>query len=221
MIDLKGTELPVMYKNFRNVEVAGIEDYEDINESEQAILKLVEKVYQEFRRRIRLFAKYEVQDITEYNSKYGKLPHIIFIIDEINYLFNVMKKRNRETFDKIFMFLDRLTSQARSTGIYEIHAMQTINENGYNVDWRRNIMSRVCMKMGELRQCQMIIENMPEISDKAFKQRKGDYIVVKEDKEFQLQNIMINKNGITFDKLKSKFRRDSNVLEKKKTIETD
>jgi hypothetical protein len=193
MIDLKGTELPYTYKQFNNCSVVGIEDYETEDESINAVVSLVNEVYEEYRKRVRLFNDIGCKDLKGYNLKVNKrLPTIVFLIDEVNYLFEVLQKRNKNAFGNIESCISTLLSRGRSTGIYSIHTMQNITDKIYNINWRRSMMTRLCMKMAELKQCQMIIENDNPLADKAYKQGKGEYIVVKDSINYELQNLRVN-----------------------------
>lgn len=218
MIDLKGTELPHIYGDFRNCKVAGIEDFENELESVNGIVSLVNDVHSEYRKRIRLFSEKGVKDIDEYNKKFAKLPHIIFIIDEVNYLYEYLQKRYSKQFDLIEANISTLKSRGRSTGIYCGDTMQNITEKTYNIAWRRSAMSRCSMKMAELKQCQMIIEDMPEVADKAFKQRKGEYIFAKDGKVFELQNMLMtnDEKDITYNKLCKKYKRSEGHVQLEK-----
>jgi FtsK/SpoIIIE family len=193
MIDLKGTELPYTYKQFNNCSIVGIEDYETEDESINAVVSLVNEVYEEYRKRVRLFNDIGCKDLKGYNLKVNKrLPTIIFLIDEVNYLFEVLQKRNKQAFTIIESCINTLLSRGRSTGIYSIHTMQNITDKIYNINWRRSMMTRLCMKMAEVKQCQMIIENNTQLADKAYKQGKGEYIVVKDSINYELQNLRVN-----------------------------
>lgn len=211
MIDLKGTELPYTYKNFSNCKVVGIEDYEDEQESINAVVELVQEVHDEYRKRIRLFSKEGCKDLKGYNLKAKKrLPTIIFLVDEANYLFEVLKKKDINSFNKIEANISTLLSRGRSTEIYSIHTMQNITDKIYNITWRRSMMTRLCMKMAEMKQCQMIIENNIPLADKAYKQGKGEYIVVKDSINYELQNLRVNDElqDQTYINLAKKFKKE-------------
>lgn len=218
MVDLKGNELPDVYGEFLNCSVVGLADGDTLQDSLLLIKDMFIKVDEEYNKRIRLFKEKGVKDIAGYNSKYGKLPYILFVIDEANAIFETIQKKNKEVFALIESVQDNLFARGRSTGIYNLHTMQQIRDGDYCISWRRAMMTRICMKMKEAKQCQMVLECTTEIADKASKQTIGEFILSDyNSNNHELQNIRVDddKKDITYNKLLAKFGGVKNVdLEK-------
>jgi hypothetical protein len=93
MFDLKGTELR-LYKDFSNCEVCTIEDTEELIKTVKTrILPQLERCYEEYKNRIKLFMSAGVKDLKGYIEKTGKvLPTYIVLIDEANNIRRILQK---------------------------------------------------------------------------------------------------------------------------------
>jgi hypothetical protein len=180
MVDLKGTELGEVYQGFNNVDLAGINDGDDLTESIEIVLNLVRKVEKEYYKRIKLFKSVGCKDIFGYNSKVSRdkqIPFIMFIIDEANGIIQTILNKNKVAGEDIINIIDNLMARSRCTGIYSLHTMQELTKENYSVAWRRGMMTKCILKVQELRQAQMAIESNPEIADEAYCQTVGQYIM--------------------------------------------
>jgi S-DNA-T family DNA segregation ATPase FtsK/SpoIIIE len=219
MVDLKGNELPDAYGNFNNCCVAGLADGDTLDDSIRIIKDVFLKVDKEYHKRIKLFKKHGVKDIANYNKKIGKLPYVVFVVDEANAIFEIIKddKNYKDTFEIIRRVTNNLFARGRSTGMYNVHGMQQIRENEYNISWRRAMMSRMCMLMKEPMQCKLALGCDTVLADKASKQMIGEFILIDcHNQIHDLQNVRVDtrleEEGIqdeTYKELVEIYGRDS------------
>jgi hypothetical protein len=218
MFDLKGSELR-RYSDFANCQVCTILDGDGGLEDTVAnhILPMLESVYADFRKRLKLFRDANVPDLESYINKTGHIiPTHIVLIDEVNTIKTAIEKSvDKETFKKIKMIIDTLFQQSRSVGIYLWIAGQTITDVNLPIFWRQQCMTKLCMKMAEKIQTSRVLEGLgEEYFQKAIKQRKGEYIILDEDMEVkELKNVRVMKlplKDLVFEKIEKKYGKGSN-----------
>jgi hypothetical protein len=193
MVDLKGTELPYAYADFRNTKVAGIADGMTIEEGVQACTSIFKTALDEYEKRLMMFKLAGCKDITAYNRANKPIPSVIFLIDEANTIFELIKPQYKESYEYWKMVLDTLFARGRSTGIFCWHTLQSIRESEYALNFRRSMMTRICMLMKEPRQCQMVLDCTQDIADKASKQSIGEAVLIsKENVSYDLISLRIN-----------------------------
>lgn len=224
MIDLKGTELPFIYGNFSNCKVASLEDGDTIEESIEVIVNMFENIWNEYRRRIRLFKETSCKDIDGYNSKSKtKLNYCIIYVDEANAFKEIIYRYTDKTVkSRLESIIATIFARGRSTGMYTIHAVQQIVESVYSPAWRKNTMTRGCAKVPELAQAEKILEGTPsEVQEKACKQLTGEYVIyTKNGSIYELQNIRVNDQltDKTYINLLQKYsKKDSAVIPQEKS----
>lgn len=193
MIDLKGTELPYAYAGFRNTKVAGIADGMTIEEGVQACTSIFKTALEEYEKRLMMFKLAGCKDITSYNRTNKPIPYVIFLIDEANTIFELIKPQYKDNYEYMKMVLDTLFARGRSTGIFCWHTLQSIRESEYALNFRRSMMTRICMLMKEPRQCQMVLDCTQDIADKASKQSIGEAVLIsKENVSYNLISLRVN-----------------------------
>lgn len=224
MIDLKGNELPDIYENFNNCKVIGIEDKETLKESISAIALMFEEIDKEYRKRIRAFKQLKVKDIDSYNKlSVSKLPYIVVLIDEANAIEEIIKRKGTNTeYETIVDTIDNIAARGRSTGIFNLHAVQQLTDKVYSVSWRRAMMTKIGMKLNEAIQCRCLSEGTsPEIAENMLKQDIGEMTIIdKYNKVQTLQATLIDENDIIYKNLKNKFRKENKFESEEKSNET-
>jgi hypothetical protein len=131
----------------------------------------------------------ETWNITHPNEK---LPYIIFLVDEINYLYEVLAKKaktisgepnaEKKLLDILEEVMSNLFARGRSAGMYGIHTMQQVRDVDYNINWLRNMMTKFCLCLGSNVQARNVLENAPHLVDESRQQKTGEYIVLDKDK---------------------------------------
>ena len=223
MFDLKGSELPSAYGKFSNCKVFSINDGDNLNEAIQLILQGFIEIEKEYHNRQRLFSDCGVKDIDGYNRLHvEKMPYMLIVIDEANALFELIKKRLPNIFLEIEAIVDNLCARGRNAGMWQFHTMQQVTKENYSISWRRAAMTRIGMKLRELRQCQMIFENLQEIAEEEHNLFVGEYIVLdNKNQVLRLQNARVTDdlNDMTYKNLKEVYGDVIEVLEEKENAE--
>jgi hypothetical protein len=238
MLDLKGTEMG-RYQQFNNCKVELIGDPRhgnSVRDSYKHITKLVNEVYEEYTRRNNLFMTNGVPDLETWNITHPneKLPYIIFLIDEINYLYETLEKKaktvkgepnaERKLLDILEEVIGNLFARGRSTGIYCIHTMQQVRDGDYNIAWRRNMMTKIALCLGSKEQSRNVLENAPHLVDEAQDQTTGQYTVLDKNKNiYKCQNLRYPKTFThkTYLELQNLYERGSENADKKDVAEIE
>ncbi len=222
MFDLKGSELPGTYGNFINCKVSSINDGANQQEAIEIILRNFQEVEKEYGRRQRLFSELGVKDIDGYNRVSNeKMPYILIVIDEANALYELIKKKNSEAFNRIECIIDNLCARGRNAGMWQLHTMQQLTKDNYSISWRRSAMTRVGLRLMELRSCQLLFEGLPEVAEEERNLFIGEYIITdNKNNIFRLQNTRVKDDlsDLTYQNLKEVY---GNVLEQETRSETD
>jgi hypothetical protein len=223
MFDLKGSELPSAYGKFSNCKVFSINDGDNLNEAIQLILQGFIEIEKEYHNRQRLFSDCGVKDIDGYNRLHvEKMPYMLIVIDEANALFELVKKRLPNVFLEIEAIVDNLCARGRNAGMWQFHTMQQVTKENYSISWRRAAMTRIGMKLRELRQCQMIFENLQEIAEEEHNLFVGEYIVLdNKNQVLRLQNARVTDDlqDLTYQNLKEVYGDVGIVVEEKENAE--
>lgn len=232
MLDFKGTEMG-RYEDFNNckVELIGNPKHgNSVRDSYKHITKLVTEVYNEYTRRNNLFMVNKVPDLETYNIKFpnDKLPYIVFLVDEINYLYEVLAKKaktvkgepnaEQKLLDILEEVMSSLFARGRSTGMYCIHTMQQVRDTDYNISWLRNMMTKVCLKLGSDIQARNVLENVSHLVEESRNQKTGEYIVLdKNNNIYKCQNLRYPKTFThqTYIELQKLYERGSENADKK------
>ena len=126
--DLKGTELPIFEKTLHCTK------YTDSPYETPSIIK---EMLNEMEKRYKLLLSNKCNDISSYNLKGGKLPRIIFVIDEFADLTLMVDSGDLD--ESIISDLARLLQKGRSAGIHCIFSLQTATATLIPTKIRNNI----------------------------------------------------------------------------------
>ena len=133
-------------------------------------ISYLESLVEIMERRYRKLHKAKVKNIKKYNEKNkdNKLPYLICVIDEFAKLVNVGDE------ERLFSTVERLTAEARASGIILIVATQTPRAKVLPGQILGNLLTRIIFKTGNKTESDQVLK-VPEAS---FLQGKGDGIYI-------------------------------------------
>ena len=140
---------------------------------------LLDKLNEEFQRRLELFKSKCVSSITEYKEKYGvrSLPRVVFVVDEFHQMTQAI--RNEPHYVQI---LENILSEYRAFGLSCVFSDQAISDGlrGLTEKGRKQISIRIAMEndMSEVRETLALDNSLYDdsLKSKILRMGQGDVI---------------------------------------------
>lgn len=150
-----------------------------LERSHEFTFSLLDKLNEEFQRRLELFKSKGVSSITEYKEKYGvhSLPRVIFAVDEFHQMTQAI--RNEPYYVQI---LENILSEYRAFGLSCVFSDQAISDGlrGFTEKGRKQISIRIAMEndMSEVRETLALDNSLYDdsLKNKILRMSQGDVI---------------------------------------------
>jgi DNA segregation ATPase FtsK/SpoIIIE-like protein len=119
------------------------------------LLPVLENLLEEIEERYKLFAKHNLENITEYREKIGKIPSYFVIIDEFADLLDSYSYKDREKIEKT---LKRYGQMARAAGVHLIIITQKASSENLPSEIKSNIAGRISFRVNSSSDSYYILE---------------------------------------------------------------
>ena len=174
LVDYKKVEFAEYIKNMPpHIQLLGLE------RNAEFTFSLLDKLDEEFQRRLELFKSKGVNTITEYKERYGvhSLPRIIFIVDEFHQMTQAIKNE-----PQYVQILENILSEYRVFGLSCVFSDQAISDGlrGLTEKGRKQISIRIAMEndMSEVRETLALDSSLYDdsLKSKIMRMSKGDVV---------------------------------------------
>jgi hypothetical protein len=198
MFDFKFLELN-FYEDFQNVHF--VNNYRDAN-------RAIDLLKEEMNRRLQLFSRLKVKNLSAYNKKYEpQLPYISVIVDEAADL--ILEAENEKHAKALNKRLNQIINKCRAAGVIIVYAMQRANSDQVNTGVRSQLMTKIGFATSSEKEKQFIeIDDLNGLEVGEFRWKKaGEKYFVKAlfiDDENDKENIV-------YEELKKNFSRKVNL----------
>ena len=115
---------------------------------------VLDELYDQMERRLRVFKKHGCRDILEYRKKVKKIPYIVLVIDEIADLIRGVAKPNKAFKDK----LCALAEKSRAAGIHLIIATQHPSAKLLTSEILQNFPCKIACKVSKAVHSRVVLE---------------------------------------------------------------
>jgi len=150
-----------------------------LERSAEFTFSLLDKIEEEFQRRLEIFKSLGVNNITEYKEKFGvrSLPRIVFIVDEFHQMTQAIRNEPRYV-----QILENILSEYRVFGLSCVFSDQAISDGlrGLTEKGRKQISIRIAMEndMSEIKETLSLDNSFYDdsLKSKIMTMSKGDVV---------------------------------------------